>query len=65
MSRFGSLDYIYTHIDEIDIKPGIRKKLIEGKESAYLSRWLGTVSTEAPVPTDLSEYIPAPPDVER
>ena len=65
VSRFGSLDYIYTHIDEIDVKPGIRKKLIEGKESAYLSRWLGTVSTEAPVPTDLKEYIPAPPDAEK
>ena len=65
VSRFGSLDYIYTHIDEIDVKPGIRKKLIEGKESAYRSRWLGTVSTEAPVSTDLSEYIPAPPDVEK
>ena len=65
VSRFGSLDYIYTHIDEIDVKPGIRKKLIEGKESAYLSRWLGTVSTEAPVPTDLKEYIPAKPDAEK
>ncbi len=65
VSRFGSLDYIYTNIDTIDVKPGIRKKLIEGKESAYLSRWLGTVSTEAPVPTALSEYVLTPPDVEK
>ena len=65
VSRFGSLDYIYSHIDEIDVKPGIRKKLIEGKESAYLSRWLGTVATNAPVPTDLNEYIPAKPDAEK
>ncbi len=65
VSRFGSLDYIYSHIDEIDVKPGIRKKLIEGKESAYLSRWLGTVATNAPVPTDLNEYIPSRPDAEK
>ena len=65
VSRFGSLDYIYSHLDEIDIKPGIRKKLTEGKESAYLSRWLGTVATNAPVPTDLSEYIPSKPDAEK
>ena len=65
VQRFGSLDYIYTHIDTIDVKPGIRKKLVEGKESAYLSRWLGTVSTQAPVPTDLSEYVLTPPDVEK
>ena len=65
VSRFGSLDYIYTHLDEIDVKPGIRKKLAEGRESAYLSRWLGTVSTDAPVPTDLNEYIPGKPDAEK
>ena len=65
VSRFGSLDYIYSHIDEIDVKPGIRKKLIEGKESAYLSRWLGTVATDAPVPTDLKEYLLTPPDAEK
>lgn len=65
IGRFGSLDYIYSHIDDIDVKPGIRKKLIEGKESAYLSRWLGTVSSEAPVPTDYSEYLPNKPDAEK
>ena len=65
VSRFGSLDYIYTHLDEIDIKPGVRKKLTEGKESAYLSRWLGTVATNAPVPTDLKEYVLAQPDAEK
>ena len=65
IGRFGSLDYIYEHIDEIDVKPGIRKKLIEGKESAYLSHWLGTVSTEAPVPLDYSEYVLGKPDAEK
>lgn len=65
IGRFGSLDYIYEHIDEIDVKPGIRKKLIEGKESAYLSHWLGTVSTEAPVPLNYSEYVLGTPDAEK
>lgn len=65
IGRFGSLDYIYSNIDTIDIKPGVRKKLIEGKESAYLSRWLGTVSTEAPVPTDYSEYLLGTPDTDK
>ena len=65
VSRFGSLDYIYSHLDEIDVKPGVRKKLTEGKESAYLSRWLGTVATNAPVPTDLREYVLRQPDAEK
>ncbi len=58
ITRFHDLDYIYQNLDTIDIKPGIRKKLTEGKESAYMSRMLGTISTEAPIDTDLESYIP-------
>lgn len=49
VSKFGDLDSIYEKIDSPDIRDSVRKKLIEGKESAYLSKWLGTISTEAPI----------------
>ncbi|MBR3847690.1 MAG: DNA polymerase I [Oscillospiraceae bacterium] len=49
VSKFGDLDSIYKKIDSSDIRDSVRKKLIEGKESAYLSKWLGTISTEAPI----------------
>lgn len=62
ISRFGSLDYIYDNLETIDVKDGIRKKLTEGKESAYLSLKLGTINTQAPIDTDLESYIPAPAD---
>ncbi len=62
VSRFGTLDRIYENIDSPDIKAGTRKKLIEGRESAELSRWLGEVRTDAPVPTDPAEYIVSAPD---
>lgn len=62
VSRFGTLDKIYENIDSPDIKAGTRKKLIEGKESAELSRWLGEVRTDAPVPVDPAEYAVASPD---
>lgn len=62
IERFGSLDGVYEHIDDDSIKAGMRKKLTEGKESAYLSYWLGTVSCEAPVDTDINAYVPAQTD---
>ena len=58
ISRFHSLDEIYENIDTIDVKPGIRNKLIAGKDSAYLSYMLGTICTSAPIDTDIQGYVP-------
>lgn len=49
ITRFHSIDYIYENIDTIDIKEGVRQKLKNGKESAYLSRKLGTICKSAPI----------------
>ncbi len=65
ISRFGSLDYIYENIDSIDIKKGVRQKLIDGKEMAYTSRMLGTICTTAPIEKDISSYIQTSGDVEK
>ena len=62
VQKYGSLSYIYDHLDELDIKPGMRKKLEAGKESAFLSYELGTICREAPIDTDLSHYLPKPGD---
>ena len=62
ITRFHDLDNIYQNLDTIDVKPGIRKKLTEGKESAYMSRMLGTIRTDAPIDTDLESYLPAQRD---
>ena len=56
IQRFGNIEYIYENIETIDVKPGIRKKLIAGKESAFMSKMLGTISREAPIERDLSAY---------
>ena len=56
IARFGSLDYIYEHLDEIDIKAGVRDKLAKDKDNAYLSRTLGTICLTAPIDTELSSY---------
>ena len=34
---------VYEHLDDPSIKPGVRKKLAEGREMAYTSRKLGEI----------------------
>ena len=47
--RFGTVADIYRDLDALDIKPGVRKKLTEGRESAQLSFDLATIRTDAPL----------------
>ncbi len=65
IAQYGSVQYIYDHIDGLDIKPKLKEKLVNDKDSAFLSRTLGTISLEAPVDTDMDAYIPAAPDVKE
>lgn len=57
IQKFGSIDYIYDNIETLDIKPGVKRKLIEGKDSAQLSRYLGTIVKDIPIDTNISNYI--------
>ena len=65
ISRFHNIDYIYEHIEELDIKEGVRTKLKDGRESAFLSRWLGTICREAPIDTQIENYKTVPRDTEN
>ena len=56
ITRFHSIDNIYENLETLDIKESVRKKLEAGRESAYLSRELGTICREAPINTDISQY---------
>ena len=50
LQRFETLDAIYEHLDEL--KPTVRTKLEAGRESAYLSKKVAKLWTDAPVPLD-------------
>ena len=54
LHRFGSLDGVYENLEDESIKPGQRKKLSEGIDSARLSYTLATIRRDAPV-----EFAPA------
>ena len=49
IAEFSSLDGVYENIDSPSIKAGQRQKLLDGKESAYMSRWLATIVKDAPI----------------
>ncbi len=54
LNKYGNLDGIYEHIE--DVKPeGLKKKLIEGRESALLSRKLATLKSDI----DVKETLPS------
>lgn len=50
LQEFETLDNIYAHID--DIKPSVAKKLEAGKISAYMTKEVGRIWTDAPIELD-------------
>ncbi len=56
IQKYHSVQYIYNHLDELDIKDGVRKKLTASKENAIMSRMLGEICRTAPIDTDITAY---------
>ena len=54
--RFENIDNIFGNLDTLDIKDSVRAKLAAGRDSAYLSRELGTICKTAPINTDFEYY---------
>ena len=65
ISRFGSVEYIYENIDTLDIKDGVRTKLVSSKDNAFLSKTLGTICLDAPIDTNPDTYRIKEPDKEK
>ncbi|MCX7040519.1 MAG: DNA polymerase I [Spirochaetes bacterium] len=53
LARYGSVDEIYARLDDVTPE-GVRKKLVEGKESALLSRELVVLDRAVPGMPDVS-----------
>ena len=54
--EYKTIEHIYEILEEAPIKEGLRQKLRDGKEMAFLSKKLGTIVTDAPVNLDLDIY---------
>lgn len=64
IQKFGTIENIYQHIDDIE-KPAIKKKLIEGKENAFLSKDLATIHCQVPIEIDFEKAKLENPDFDK
>ena len=46
ISEYGSLDELYTDTENKKIAPAAKAKIIDGKESAYMSKFLATIKRD-------------------
>ncbi len=60
IQKYGTIENIYKSIDTIDVTKSVRDKLINGKESAELSRMLGKISRDAPISKKPGDYLLKP-----
>jgi DNA polymerase I len=64
IQKYGTIEKIYEHIDEIE-KTGIKNKLIENKENAFLSKELATIHCEVSLDFDFDKAKISEPDFEK
>ena len=58
IKEYGTINNLYDKLEKgqaESIKGKLREKLIEGKNSAYLSRTLGTINTDSPINVEIEE----------
>lgn len=53
LSDYQTVDNVYEHLDEI--KGKLKEKLEDGKESAFMSKFLATIKTDAKIPLAVEE----------
>ncbi|MCH5196231.1 MAG: DNA polymerase I [Oscillospiraceae bacterium] len=56
ISKYHSVEWIYEHLDEIEVTKSVKTKLENGRDSAELSRRLGEICLTAPVSENLGDY---------
>ncbi|MGI6031301.1 MAG: DNA polymerase I [Eubacteriales bacterium] len=55
LEKYGTVEALYEALEQSDEKPGVKKKLLEGREMAYLSYELATIDTHVPLEFRLEE----------
>ncbi|OGZ33873.1 MAG: hypothetical protein A3I88_01165 [Candidatus Portnoybacteria bacterium RIFCSPLOWO2_12_FULL_39_9] len=53
LKRFKSLENLYKKIDQEEIDPKLKARLLEYKEQAFFSQYLATIKKDAPIDFDL------------
>ena len=56
IQKYGNIDKLYEEFEDSDLPNGVKSKLEAGKDSAFESRFLGTIVLDAPINTDVDSY---------
>lgn len=57
ISEYKSIDAVYENLENAKIGPAAKRKLAEGKDSAYLSKFLATIDRESPVKEKIEDCL--------
>lgn len=49
IDKYTTLENIYQNIDTLDVSPKMKEKLVENKETAFLSKDLATINRQVPI----------------
>lgn len=64
IEKYESIENIYNNIENLDIKPNLKSKLLIDKEKAYLSYDLGKINKDVPIEINDDDFIPSEMDVD-
>ena len=56
ISKYGNIEYIYDHLDEIEATQSVKNKLAAGKDSAFMSKYLVTIKKDVDFDSDPANY---------
>ena len=65
IAEYGSLDELYTDTESKKIAPAAKAKIIDGKESAYMSKFLATIKRDVDMERTLDSFRYNGPDREK
>ncbi len=65
IKTFHTIDNLYENLESDVIKPAVKEKLIADRENAYLSKTLGTIVKDAPINTNIEDYLQKPVNKEK
>lgn len=65
IQKWNTIENLYENIDGAGLTKSVYTKLKDGKESAFHSKWLATIVTNAPVENDIEKYIPSPMNTDK
>ena len=59
VKEYGTIEELYEKYEGSDLTKGVKSKLANGADSAKDSKWLATIVRDAPIDTNINDYVPS------